>query len=296
MKTLLCIRASLVFVVVGLFATNTYADPAPSAMPADADQAYFQGLLEKQTPSIMSMKILLQVQITAMGNTDEREVNIDSNAVVITKDGLLMMSSDAFNGPQRMSQRMRRGGRGGGRGGGGGGGGDFDVVAEPLEISVLIPGTEEEREATLLATDSKLNIAFVKLDDVAGLDLHPVTFSGDTKIALGEELTGINLEPAALDYAPYFETVRVTGQIHQPRSMWRVSGGFGERGLPLFNKDGKAVGILSPQEMPDDGTGQAGFGGGQERTFLIPSNAVEGAIKQAIKKATDEKNKAAATG
>ena len=295
MTTFLCIRASLVFAIVGLLATSTYADPSSSAMPKDADQTYFQGLLKDQSPSIMSMKILLQVQITAMGNTDEREVNVDGNAVVITKDGLLMMSSDAFNGPQRMSQRMRRGGRGGGRGGGGGGG-DFDVVAEPLEISVLIPGTEEEREATLLATDSKLNIAFVKLDDVAGLDLHPVTFSGDTKIALGEELTGINLEPAGLDYAPYFETVRVTGQIHQPRSMWRVSGGFGERGLPLFNRDGKAVGILSPQEMPDDGTGQAGFGGGQERTFLIPSNAVEGAIKQAIKKATEEKNKAAATG
>lgn len=286
--------ASIAILAISSMTLQSFANQTATPNKNDSDQAYYQGLIKDRAPSIMSMKILLQVQITARGNTDEREVNVDGNAVVVSKDGLLMMSSDAFNGPQRMSQRMRRGGRGGGRGGFGGG--DFDVVAEPLEINISIPGTEEEREATLIATDSKLNVAFVKLDDITGLELHPVQFANAASIEIGEELTGVDLEPAGFDYAPYFETVRVTGHIHQPRDMWRVSGGFGQRGLPLFNRDGQPVGVLSPQEMPDDNAGGGDFAGGQERTFLIPGKAIEAAIGQAKKKAKEMQSEAEKTG
>jgi S1-C subfamily serine protease len=194
----------------------------------------------------------------------------------VSDDGLIMLSSSGIDAARRRLQPRR--GRDGGEG--------MQIQSTPEELRVMLDGGTDEHEAELIAQDDTLGLVFVRVLDPSVLSTtNPISFSTPEQMRVGEELIGVNRLSKAYDSAPVLGWTRVTGRITQPRTMWAIGPGFSAGGLPLFNRYGQAVGVLSTQtpQSQDADTGRGGPDGG-DRLFLIPATDVNAAIEQARQK------------
>ena len=254
----------------------------------------FGVFLAHNSDAICTVSFILEVR----GGQMDTEVPMEATGTLISRDGMVMLSSSSMDMANRMNN-MRRGR--GGRGGGGGEG--MDIEAEPVDIRVMIGSDFDEYDAQLIAKDSSLGLAFIKIDDYEALsDIAPVTFMTPDRMRVGEEIFGINRMNEGHDYAPYIGWTRISGRVEQPRTMWSVTNGFSGRGLPLFNMYGQAIGVLTNQrsesEAPRGGRGGGGRGmgmmgggggGGSDRVFLIPSTDINEVLERVRKQSTDGK-------
>ena len=251
----------------------------------------FGVFLAHNSDAICTVTFILEVQ----GGQMDTEVPMEATGTLVSRDGMVMLSSSSMDMGNRMNN-MRRGR--GGRGGGGGGEG-MNIEAEPVDIRVMIGSDFDEYDAQLIAKDSSLGLAFVKIDEPEALsDIQPVTFVTPERIRIGEEIFGINRMNEGHDYAPYIGWTRLSGMVEQPRKMWSVSNGFSGRGLPLFNMYGQAIGVLTNQRTETEaprGGGRGGGGrgmmggggGGGDRVFLIPSTEINAVLERVRKKDTE---------
>ncbi|MEE2906986.1 MAG: serine protease [Planctomycetota bacterium] len=254
----------------------------------------FGVFLDHTSPAICTVTFILEVS----GGQMDREVPVTTTGTIVTSDGLVMLSSSSMEMANRM-QRMRRGrGRGGE-------GMDMQLETTPTDIRIMLGGQFEEYDAELVAKDSTLGLAFLQVKDAEALSgIQPISFARSQQMRVGEELLGINRLDDANDYAAYMGWTRLAGKVQQPRVMWKVSPGFSARGLPLFNRYGQPVGVLSTQASEEaaaerGGGGWGGMtgggGGGNDQVFLIPAEDVQSVIEQARKKAAESTGNAETT-
>jgi hypothetical protein len=185
--------------------------------------------------------------------------------------------------------------------------GGGSVKPEASKFKVTFPGEEKEYDAILGATDSKLNLAFIRIRDLGDRKVECVEFAEGSKLAIGQELVGVERFGKGFDYAPHFVRVLVSGEIKQPRVMYSVSGDPVSQGLPLFDKSGKVVGALAAQSGAEGSGGGGGIniggrriripglggGGGGGGVFLIPAPEVKTTVAAAKKQAEEALKKAA---
>ena len=259
----------------------------------------FGVFLAHNSDAICTVSFILEVS----GGQMDTEVPMEATGTLVSRDGMVMLSSSSMDMGNRMNN-MRRGR--GGRGGGGGGEG-MDIEAQPVDIRVMIGSDFDEYDAQLIAKDSSLGLAFVKIDEYEAIsDIQPVTFMTPDRMRVGEEVFGINRMNEGHDYAPYIGWTRISGRVEQPRLMWSVTSGYNGRGLPLFNMYGQAIGVLTNQradaEAPRGGRGGGGRGmgmmgggggGGGGGVFLIPSKDINEVLERVRKKDTESEGESA---
>jgi hypothetical protein len=253
-----------------------------------AQEVDYKKFIAEKAPAIVAVKMVLTIEGGIGGRTQERETSLDLTGVVVDESGLVMIAADALTAAQRARNPARPGGEGGA----------IEVNVKPSNVRVVIPGEEREHPALLVATDSNLNLAFVQILELGERKLAAVPFDPEARAEVGEELIGVGRHGQTFDHAPFFGTVRVTGEIEQPRAMYSFDGRFAERGIPLFTRSGKAVGVLSsPGGLEPEGAvpaggggggrgGRGGFGGfgrapGTASAFLIPAAQVHALVDQA---------------
>jgi hypothetical protein len=200
--------------------------------------------VEAKAPSVVTVKSVLKI--------GDSESNNERSGCVVDAQGVVMIQN-------WMSTRFRN---------------PSAFKLAPTKIRVIFDGDEKEYDAVLGATDSKLGLAFVRVKDLAGKKVTAVDFSAGVEVKLGEELAGVIRTDQGFDYAPYYGTTRVVGQVTKPRSMWIVTG-FLPQGHPLYTTDGRAAGVVVTQSGTTDDAGS--------RVFLLPTKAVTGVIAQAVK-------------
>ncbi len=228
------------------------------AAPARADE-HFASLIESKSDSVVSVKYVLNLQITMGGQTQNREYSGEGAGVLLSEDGLIVMPGMAMNPHPR--GRMGR---------------NFDVKATPTSLRVVFPGDPKEYEAVLGATDSRLDLAFLKVKDLEGKKIRPVDLATAADVKLGDTLYGVSRLGQSFDYAPWCDTVTIVGQVTKPRKMWALRGSFREEGNPLYDASGALVGFVIQQE---------GVGGGDSEPFLVPLPVVKSTIERAGKEA-----------
>ncbi len=256
---------------------------------ADEVGDQLKSLLDKVGPSIVTVKLVLKTEMSMMGQSRDNEERTEVHGVVVDADGLVMINSTAISG-DALSEMM-------------GSEGDFSMKMTPSDIKVVIEREEKEYVAFLAATDSKVGLAFLKIEDLGDRKLAAVDFSAATDPIIGQTVAAVGRQRKAYDYAPYFETARVNGEIAKPRKAWMMDGSISGFGLPVFTQGGQVVGVLTTIQArlrdDDEGAGGGmGFGrimrmlsgggmGGSGGGFILPGSIVKATIGQAKAKAVE---------
>ena len=256
--------------------------------------ATFRSVLAKASPSIVTVRVVLKG--SGQGASESR---LELQGVLVDKTGLVMMPNTAF------SSRHLRAVMGGPPAA------DTPENETIADARVIFGSEDKEYPAFLAATDTAMDLAFLQIEDLAGREVTPLDFAAPgASPDIGASVVTVSRLRKGYDYAPYFETLRVGGEISKPRHAWLVDGTFPSFGMPVYTPVGDLIGILttveqgSTDESPDTIRFAAflhSWGGASAPlpTFLLPASAIQGVIAQAQKRAAQlsaERAKAPAGG
>ena len=160
------------------------------------------------------MVIKIQALRPVGGQSRGQEFQVATEGVVVTQDGLIMMSNAPISS-NTLRQML--------------GGGDDDsnsVSISPTDFKVTISNEEKEYSAFLAATDAKLGLAFIKIEDLAGRKLPTVDFSKCPAVNVGDQVAAVTRLGKGYDYAPIYAEGPVKGAVSKPPS-----------GVPVIDHD-----------------------------------------------------------
>ncbi len=190
-----------------VFATMAIAMALLFPRMAQADEASeLQALVERASPSIVVVKVVMKT--TGQQGAD-RETKADMIGVVVDRSGIVMMSNMMF-AYARVNALLGRNV-----------GGAEGFKTYPTEMTTLFDQDEKEYPTSLVATDSKLDLAFVKVEGLGSKKLTPIEFNHGGASAVGQEVVSISRLHKGFDYAPYFMTSRICAPyLSRRRRTW----------------------------------------------------------------------------
>lgn len=274
MRASLMRSALSVLAVAGLALSSVAAAPAempaaPAEMPAAQSAGYGQ-IVEKTAPSIVTIKFILK---------GEDESEEETSGVIIDGSGLVLASNLAFGGI------MAR----------------FGNAPAPTNIKVMVGDDTEGVEAKLIARDSELGLAWIKVDKAPATPYTAISLSDAAEPKVGDPLVMVSLMGKYFDREPMLSDGYVSSIVTKPRRLVMPSVGIvagGELGLPVFDSAGKLVGvttvILPEREEMDSGNmreAMKGFLG----SMILPAAEVKAATDRALAAAPEKAEEAAET-
>lgn len=238
----------------------------------------YQNLLDNHAQAVVTIKAVQTVTITVPGRgAQEEETKLEVRGVVVDAAGMIMVSDSALNNSALL--RMLNDPR-------------FELDIRTDDIVVVFENEEKEYGATLVATDSELDMAFIKIDELEGRELAPLDFAAaETVPAVGDEVFAVTRTGRSFDFAPHFVKVQINGKIKKPRKLYGLAG-MVEPGLPLFHLDGSLLGVgivvvgADTEEGGMLGQLQGGQGAGLS-VMLLPAKKVQALIERAQQQAAD---------
>ncbi len=182
---------------------------AAVAVPPDVAQKIY----DKATPSLVA------VQYTLDGEFGRRE--FVAQAVVVGEEGIVMTSMAIF--PIQIPDEQMK------------------------EFKIIVPGDEEkELDAIFLGRDERSEMAFLKTK--VPQKWAAVKFE-EAPPKIAEQVISIGLLPKEAGYKAYYAEAMVSASVRGPMPYVLVTpGGLTTVGSPVFDADGKAIGIVPFQQ------------------------------------------------
>jgi len=253
---------------IALFALLVAIFLLPVVRAEDDNGNLWEKRVAARADSIVFVKFVLKIRMTAGGQSRDVERSREVLGVVVDEKGLILSSNSHFDPAAALPPQMR---------------GQVEVEGTPVDIKVLFGNEEEEYEAQIVARDSNLDLAFIQILDLQGRTVKPIDLRVGSEPRLGEELYGISRMGRGFDCTPVVARLFVSAVVTKPRRMWGASGEVPSPGLPVFNVDGVPVGIVSLQQASAGVEGQ----GGRRRPFLLPLTDVLKSFTMATKRAAE---------
>lgn len=264
----------------------------PLVTPSAAGAAELSGsdLVARYSPAVVSLSVTLRTEMEGSGGSPE-ETTSEIAGTVVDPGGLILCwnsnfsagrMAEVFGGFGEMASRMK---------------------VKPVEIKVRLKGSDQELPAFLAASDSDLDLAFVQLEEPPSAPLAAVDFARPAAIKPGDILTVVSRLSSAFDFAPFYDQVRVTGEVKKPRAGWILGGGNAtEVGMPYYAADGLPAGVLvtvlsrtksattpNPNKVMADllSLGRGQTEAGPLGLFLLPADRVRAVIELAKARAAE---------
>ncbi len=212
------------------------------ASPAEADlEAAYQKLVQEREATLVTVKFVLKIKLGGMGDQEsEQEVE----GLMIEPGGLVLVSNTQLAGFVGLMRRFS-----GGMGG--------DISAIPTDLKVLVGEDTEGLEAELLARDTELDLAWVRIKDPGERSFAALDWTQSTKPKLGQRLLTLGRMGKYFDRATVVRELRVAGFVSKPRELIVPSGDAAGLGMPVYTADGQLVGLTIlqlPEVVADDGS------------------------------------------
>ena len=241
----------------------------------ETGNAYKQ-VLEKVQPNIVTVRVVIKFDVKSEDETESSESKFTLQGVVLTSDGLIMasgvlLSSESFKQLLGVEDD------------------EMTFTITPQSFKVIFGSETKEYDAKLVATDSQLGIGFLKITNLDGRALTPITFS-DEELAVGKEVLAVSRLPKGFDYAPYFVSGRIIGEVSKPRKAFLIEANVRSLGLPVYSLKGEAVGVVVllrhgiGEEEVDFGF-RTSFGDDSRAAFVLPTATLRPLIEQAVQRA-----------
>ena len=257
--------------------------------PVPAHGADWTAVVQRHAPAIVNLKITVRAESEHGGEPEE--TTQEAQGALVDPAGLVMVWNSHFSANRFLDLLAQMGG------------GEFKMKVTPTDIRVNLDGGETELAAFLAAADTDLDLAFIQLEEPPARPLPAIDFADAATVRAGDELAAVSRLSSAFDRVPYFDVVRVGGEIRRPRPAWIVTGGNATRlGLPYFAADGRPAGVLvtvmsktrndalsgSSNLMADLlSLGRGEVEVGPLGVFLLPAERVRSVIEQARRRAAE---------
>jgi hypothetical protein len=258
--------------------------PPPPALAAD-----WAAVVQRNAPAIVNLKITVRSESESGGEPEESTQEVQG--ALVDPSGLVLVWNSHFSANRFLDLLAEMGG------------GEFKMKVTPTDIRVYLDGGATEHKAFLAAADTDLDLAFVQIEEPPLPALPAVDFADAATIRAGDELAAVSRLSAAFDRVPYFDVVRVGGEIRKPRPAWIVTAGNATQlGMPYFAADGRAAGVLvtvmsraksdalsNPSNLMAEllSLGRGEVEVGPLGVFLLPAERVRAVIEQARQRARE---------
>ncbi len=236
----------------------------------------YQHLLDKLSPSIVSVEIVVKMEVSYGGETSTTEQKTTAIGTILTPDGLVVVSAMGFSNEvfkQIIEQRLE--------------GETFQVKLNPQSFKVYFAGESKPLEAELVATDSQIGVGFLRIKELEGRTLTPATLK-EVPLSVGQELMTVSRLSKRFDYTPVLQRMMIGGAISKPRRAFVASGSFSaEPGMLVYNMEGDAVGVLvSLPELylTDESEMARSFLSQVPGVFVLPTSDFKPILQQALQR------------
>ena len=182
--------------------------------------------------SVVQLSATVEIEVTAGEMpTKKEERKLEVIGTVIGKDGLIVVPLSTLDVAAAVDGRTVKTQQG-----------TFKLTAkcDTKEVKIIMPdGTE--KPAKVVFKDADLDLAFVRPEKAEGTTFTPVDIANNAPMNVLDDLIVLGRLNKDLNREPLVLTTEVMALITKPRTFGRISAP--SLGLPVFNAEGKFVGI-----------------------------------------------------
>ncbi len=214
-----------------------------ACLPGAAQAAETGGhrkILSDKGSALVTVKFLLKANMGPMGGETEQENEI--TGVMIDPKGVALCSNTQLGGFIGMIKRMIGPMMG-------------EITATPTDLKVLVGEDTEGREAELVARDSELDLAWVRIKQPGEKAYDFIDLSKGVGAEVGQPIVTLRR------MGKYFARVAVAadayigGTTTKPRNLLvPTTGTAGVLGVPVFTPDGQLIGVTILQVPESEDT------------------------------------------
>ena len=252
-----------------------------------AESKTYKSLIERRASVLVTVKFVLKTSMGGMmGGMGDQESESEVTGVMIDPSGLVLCSDTQLGGFMRMLAKMMpmMGG---------------NINATPTDIKVLVGDDVEGREAELIARDSELDLAWIRIKDPGDAKFDYLDLTKTAAVDIGQRVMAIRRMGKYFGREPTVIEGRIVGITKKPRDLFVPSIEFATiQGLPVYTESGKLIGLTITQAPDADDSG-GGFNPmamlGQMSSMqemmaalILPAASVAKATKRALASAEEE--------
>lgn len=204
--------------------------------------------------SVLFLSAVAEIEVTAGDSPAKKEERkIETLGTVIGKDGLIVVPLSTLDVASAIDGRMVNGPKGPMK---------LSAKGTTKEVKILMPDGSEA-EAKVVAKDLDLDLAFIRPEKPEELNLIPVDATNSAPMALLDDVIILGRLGKDLNREPVTMTNEIVSLVSKPRVFGKVA--TQSLGLPVFNKDGKFLGLGINRFSPK---------GDSENQAPVPSNVI----------------------
>lgn len=212
---------------------------------AETDE--FKKLLEEKSRSLVTVKFVLKVQMGGMmGGMGDEESESEATGVLIDPKGIVLCANSQLEGFTGQMRRMM-----GDMGG--------SITATPTDLKVLIGDDTEGREAELMARDTELDLAWVRIKEPGDEPLPHIDLNkAAEKPQIGQRIFTVRRMGKYFGRSIVIADGQIGGITTKPRELYVPSNeAMAALGLPVYTPDGQVIGVLITQVPEADDSGMS---------------------------------------
>ncbi|GAA5119923.1 trypsin-like peptidase domain-containing protein [Luteolibacter yonseiensis] len=182
--------------------------------------------------SVLFLSAVVEIEVTAGDNPAKKEERkLEMLGTVIGKDGLMVVPLSTLDVASTIDGRMVNGPQGPMK---------LSAKGTTKEVKILMPdGSETAAKVSFKDTD--LDLAFIRPEKPEEVKLTPVDTANSAPMAVLDDVIILGRLGKDLNREPVVMTNEVISLISKPRTFGKIATQV--LGMPVFNKDGKFLGI-----------------------------------------------------
>ena len=265
------------------------AQPA-KAQDKDPLKSRAKELLKSHQEAVVHVKISMKQSMSIAGQElPGQDSQVEVTGTVIDPSGLAVVAESDIDPTSLLMGLM------GGLGGGLGGEGGFESKTDVTDVKIVLPDGKEE-PARLVLRDKDLDLAFV-VPQKKDMKLQHIALAASKAPELFDDLFVLRRLGRSLDRQPAISVSRVSATVNKPRTFYVTDSTMEQLGCPVFDRQGKVIGITVRRRGPSGGGGLslANLTGGMVAVVLhaedvkeVAEQALQEAAKKADKKSEDK--------
>ncbi len=201
-----------------------------------------QKLIKEKSPALVTIKFVLKVSMPMMGG-EEQESETEITGVVVDPKGVVLCSNTQLAGFVGLMKKIM-----GPMGG--------QITATPTDLKVLIGDDAEGKDAELVARDTELDLAWVRIKEPGDKPLEHLDLKKSATAEVGQPIVVVRRLGKYFARNAVISESRIGGSTSKPRQLFVPGSAIGMTlGLPVFAADGDFLGVMISQ-VPESEDGE----------------------------------------